>query len=77
MCPALDDIESQLADQPDISVPAIVLLGADDGVDPPATVDDDAQHFTGPYERRIISGAGHNLPQEKPLAFVDAVLALP
>ena len=74
--PAFDDIESQLADQPDISVPGIVLLGADDGVDPPATIDEDAKHFTGPYERRVVPGAGHNLPQEKPDDFVDAVLAL-
>ncbi len=74
--PALDEIESKLAGQPNITVPSIVLLGGDDGVDPPMTVDDDAPHFTGRYERRIVSGAGHNLPQEMPGAFVDAVVAL-
>jgi pimeloyl-ACP methyl ester carboxylesterase len=75
--PTLDEIESKLAGQPNITVPSIVLLGGDDGVDPPKTFDDDAPHFTGRYERRIVSGAGHNLPQEMPGAFVDAVLALP
>ena len=74
--PAFDEIESKLASQPNITVPSIVLLGGDDGVDPPMTVDDDAPHFTGRYERRIVSGAGHNLPQEMPGAFVDAVVAL-
>ncbi len=74
--PALDEIESKLAGQPNITVPSIVLLGGDDGVDTPMTFDDDAPHFTGRYERRIVSGAGHNLPQEMPGAFVDAVVAL-
>ena len=74
--PTLDEIESKLVDQPNITVPSIVLLGGDDGVDPPITFDDDAPHFTGRYERRIVSGAGHNLPQEMPGAFVDAVVAL-
>ena len=73
---ALDEIESKLVDQPNIIVPSIVLLGGDDGVDPPMTFDDDARHFTGRYERHIVSGAGHNLPQEMPGAFVDAVVAL-
>ena len=74
--PTLDEIESKLVDQPNITVPSIVLLGGDDGVDPPMTFDDDAPHFTGRYERQIVSGAGHNLPQEMPGAFVDAVVAL-
>lgn len=74
--PTLDEIESKLVDQPNITVPSIVLLGGDDGVDPPMTIDDDAPHFTGRYERQIVSGAGHNLPQEMPGAFVDAVVAL-
>ena len=74
--PAYDKIEEELADQPDITVPSIILLGQDDGVDPPLAKDKDAPHFTGDYERQIISAAGHNLPQENPDAFVNAVLAL-
>ena len=74
--PSLDAIEARLAAQPQISVPSIVLQGADDGVDPPEDVDNDAPHFTGAYERRIFPGAGHNLPQEAPAAYAEAVLAV-
>jgi len=69
-------IEARLAEQPKIPVPAIVLQGADDGVDPPAAACSDESHFTAAYERRIVPGAGHNLPQEAPAAFAGAVLDL-
>jgi pimeloyl-ACP methyl ester carboxylesterase len=72
--PGFAEIEARLAAQPDINVPTIVLQGADDGVDPPASADYDAPHFKSAYERRIIAGAGHNLPQEAPEAFVAAIL---
>ena len=49
---------------------------ADDGVAPPQAEDRAARHFTGPYRRAIVPGAGHNVPQEAPDAFADAVLAL-
>lgn len=74
--PAYDAIERRLAAQPTIAVPSIVLQGADDGVDPPHATDLDAPHFTGPYEHRVIRGAGHNLPQEAPEAYAKAVLAV-
>jgi pimeloyl-ACP methyl ester carboxylesterase len=74
--PALAGIEARLAAQPRIAVPSIVLQGGDDGVDPPEAHDEDAPHFTGRYERRIIPGAGHNLPQEAPAAFAEAIRAL-
>ena len=74
--PAVQAIEDLLARQPDIAVPSIVLEGADDGVDPPETVDTDAAHFKGPYERRTVPRAGHNLPQEAPEAYAEAVLAV-
>lgn len=74
--PAYDAIESRLAAQPMITVPSIVLQGADDGVDPPHATDLDAPHFTGPYENRVIRGAGHNLPQETPGAYAEAILAV-
>ncbi len=73
--PMLDAIEKQLEAQPDIVVPSIVLQGADDGVDPPLEPDTDAVHFTK-YEKRTVAGVGHNIPQEAPEAFADAVLAL-
>ncbi len=74
--PAYDDIEARLAAQPAISVPCITLQGRDDGVDPPAADDPDQRHFTGRYQRWIIDGAGHNLPQEAPDAFAAAVVEL-
>ena len=74
--PALDAIEARLAAQPAIAVPTIVLSGLDDGVEPQGAEDRGARHFTSRYERRLVAGAGHNLPQEKPEAFADAVLAL-
>jgi pimeloyl-ACP methyl ester carboxylesterase len=74
--PALDVIEAQLAAQPVIQVPCIALQGEDDGVDPPTAEDIDRLHFKGRYERKIIAGAGHNLPQEKPEAFASAILSL-
>jgi pimeloyl-ACP methyl ester carboxylesterase len=74
--PGVAAIEDRLARQPDIMVPTIVLQGGDDGVDPPATIDLDERHFKARYERRIIPGAGHNLPQEAPHAFASAILDL-
>jgi pimeloyl-ACP methyl ester carboxylesterase len=74
--PAFEAIERRLAAQPDILVPCVVLQGKDDGVDPPVAEDFDRQHFKGWYERRIIDGTGHNLPQEAPDAFAAAIVAL-
>ncbi|MDZ5453643.1 alpha/beta hydrolase [Labrys sp. ZIDIC5] len=74
--PALAAIETRLAAQPAIDVPAVVLQGDADGVDPPRREDRDAPHFTARYERRILPGIGHNLPQEAPEAFAEAVASL-
>jgi pimeloyl-ACP methyl ester carboxylesterase len=76
--PAYEEIEQALARQPRIAAPTIALWGADDGVDPPpdAATDADAARFTGRYERRILTGIGHNIPQEAPDATIAALLAL-
>ena len=74
--PTLEWMEEQLAAQPAISVPSISLRGADDGVGPPSEHDEDAGHFTGHYERRVLAGVGHNIPQEAPEATVKALLDL-
>ena len=71
-----DSIETKLAAQPDIKVPTVVMLGADDGVDPPSAEDHDQSHFTGDYRRVVTDGVGHNYPQEAPGAFAEAVLSL-
>ena len=69
-----DELERRLAAAPKITVPTITLEGDANGAPhPPAEAY--AQRFTGKYEYRLISGGiGHNLPQEAPKAFADAVL---
>jgi len=74
--PAYADIERRLAAQPAISVPAITFDGIDDGVRPPADASAHARRFSGPRSHRLVPGAGHNLPQEAPRIFADAVLEL-
>jgi pimeloyl-ACP methyl ester carboxylesterase len=71
--PAFDPLEARLAEQPPISVPSVVLDPADDGVIAGAS---DVSRFTRLRAHQRIAGAGHNLPQENPRAFADAVLSL-
>jgi pimeloyl-ACP methyl ester carboxylesterase len=69
-----DDLERMLAEGPAITVPTITLEGDANGaphLDPSVY----ASKFSGKYEHRTITGGvGHNLPQEAPQAFADAVL---
>lgn len=74
--PALDTIETALAGRPRIRVPTISLCGGDDGVAPPPANDPDAPYFTGRYERRVLPGIGHNIPQEAPAATLAALKEL-
>lgn len=74
--PAVEETERRLAAQPRIGVPAIALDGDADGV---MQGDGSARHakfFTGRYERRVLPDVGHNVPQEAPRAFAQAVLTL-
>ncbi|CAD6518761.1 2-succinyl-6-hydroxy-2, 4-cyclohexadiene-1-carboxylate synthase [Paraburkholderia hiiakae] len=72
--PRFDEIERRLAAMPPITVPTITLEGDADGVHPPAGREASSKRFTGRHENRIVPNAGHNLPQEAPAAFADAVL---
>lgn len=74
--PALETIEGRLAAQPHIRVPTIVLHGDGDGVTPPQGSVGHARFFTGPFERRVVPLAGHNIPQEVPGPVAEAVLTL-
>ena len=69
-----DDLEKRLAAVPVIAVPAITMEGDSNG----AIHSDSAAYrnkFSGKYEYRLISGGvGHNLPQEAPQAFAQAVV---
>jgi pimeloyl-ACP methyl ester carboxylesterase len=72
--PKYDDLEKRLAQSPVIAVPAITLEGDANGA-PHAEPSAYAQKFSGKYEHRTITGGiGHNLPQEAPQAFADAVV---
>lgn len=74
--PAYADIERRLAAQPPITVPTLTFDGADDGVRPPADAMTQAHRFTGPRTHEIVPGVGHDMPQEAPAVFADAVLTL-
>jgi pimeloyl-ACP methyl ester carboxylesterase len=74
--PAYADIEKRLVMQPPITVPTITFDGADDGVRSPAPASAHASRFTGARDHRIVEGAGHNFPQERPDVVAQAVLQL-
>ena len=69
-----DELEKRLAKGPVITVPTITLEGDSNGAfHPPASAF--AGKFSGKYEHRVITGGiGHNLPQEAPRAFAQAIL---
>jgi pimeloyl-ACP methyl ester carboxylesterase len=69
-----DDAEARLAKGPVITVPAITLEGDANGAPHPQP-SAYAAKFSGKYANKIISGGiGHNLPQEAPQAFADAIM---
>jgi len=70
--PAVAHIETRLTAQPDISVPSVTIDGEVDGVDTGTA--HHAEKFTGPHRHRVFPDTGHNLPQERPEAWTEAVL---
>jgi pimeloyl-ACP methyl ester carboxylesterase len=74
--PTVEETERRLADRPAISVPTVALYGGDNGVAPAPPTERNRHLFTGSFERIVIPGVGHNVPQEAPRPFADAVLAL-
>jgi pimeloyl-ACP methyl ester carboxylesterase len=72
--PKYDDLEKRLAMGPTISVPTITMEGDANGAPHPEP-SAYAKKFTGKYAHRNVGGGvGHNLPQEAPKAFADAVI---
>jgi pimeloyl-ACP methyl ester carboxylesterase len=72
--PKLDEFEKKLATSPVITVPTITMEGDANGAPhpPPSAY---ANKFSGKYEHRNVTGGiGHNLPQEAPQAFAEAVV---
>jgi len=72
--PKYDELEQRLAEAPTITVPTMTLEGDANGA-PHPDASAYARKFSGKYEHRIITGGvGHNLPQEAPEAFAQAIV---
>ncbi|MFF5288765.1 alpha/beta fold hydrolase [Paractinoplanes globisporus] len=71
--PAYSAAEAELAKAPPIRVPAVTLDGTADGNFPATDGTGYAAHFTGRHRHHQVTDAGHNLPQEAPGAFADAI----
>jgi pimeloyl-ACP methyl ester carboxylesterase len=72
--PRYDRYEKLLATQPSIGVPTITLDAALDPFTAPGDGSSYRGHFTGAYEHRTIADIGHNVPQEAPSVFAQAVI---
>lgn len=70
--PAVAHIETRLVAQPPITVPVVTIDGDADGVG--GNTGGHKRKFTGRYEHRIFKDAGHNMPQERPEDWAQAVL---
>jgi pimeloyl-ACP methyl ester carboxylesterase len=69
-------IQEKLAQKPPITVPTVILAGADDGVSSKRDNAAAMTGFSGAVRRQVIKGVGHNVPQEAPAEFADAVTSL-
>jgi pimeloyl-ACP methyl ester carboxylesterase len=69
-----DEYEQKLFAQPDITVPTVTIGSDFDGANADGAAY--AKKFTGKYSHRVLKGIGHNVPQEAPRAFADAVVAV-
>ncbi|MDB5368130.1 MAG: alpha/beta hydrolase [Rhodospirillales bacterium] len=69
-----DDLERKLQEAPVIAVPTITIGSDFDGA--AADGKSYAKKFSGKYSHRVLPGIGHNVPQEAPQAFADAVIAV-
>ena len=71
------EVERKLAVGPPITVPSIVLRGGDSGLGAPSEdPSEDERNFTNLVARRIVAGAGHDLPVQRPDAVSEALLEL-
>ena len=70
--PALLPMEQTLAQKTKIVIPAVTIDGKADPLKPGGT-SEHAKQFSGRHEH-IVTKAGHNVPQEAPQVFADAVL---
>ncbi len=71
---AVAALEKSLHCEPKITVPCITIDGEVDGVGPSTA--HHSSYFTGQHQHRVFNNVGHNLPQEAPEEWVDAILAV-
>lgn len=74
--PRVADIEAALGERPPITVPTVSIDGRGDGVIPATGSSSHERFFTGPYRYLALPKIGHNVPQEAPGAFADAINSL-
>jgi pimeloyl-ACP methyl ester carboxylesterase len=72
----LDAIERRLGERPPITVPTVILHGADDTVGARRRAESELPQFPAGTERRVVPGVGHFMPREEPRAVVDALRKL-
>lgn len=72
--PAYAELAATLDKQPLISVPSVTLDPEFSTTFPPTNGSATAKYFTGTRVHHIVPGAGENIPQQSPNAFVDAIL---
>jgi pimeloyl-ACP methyl ester carboxylesterase len=67
-----EPLEAKLSEAPVIGVPTLTIGSDFDGA--AASGDGYRKQFSGPYAHRILPGIGHNVPQEAPAAFAQAIV---
>ena len=73
--PRFLEMEQRLAQRPKVNVPTITMYGADDGIARPAAENpNERTQLPKLVARRVVAGAGHFLPREKPEAVSSAIL---
>jgi pimeloyl-ACP methyl ester carboxylesterase len=72
--PQYDDLDRKLATSPPIGVPTITIGSDFDGPNKNGAAY--RKMFTGAYAHRVFDGIGHNVPQEAPQQFADAIVAV-
>ncbi|MBV8170697.1 MAG: alpha/beta hydrolase [Candidatus Eremiobacteraeota bacterium] len=72
--PKYDNLENKLYAGPPVTQPTITIASDFDGANAPGTAY--RSKFTGKYAHQILNGIGHDVPQEAPQAYADAILAV-
>jgi pimeloyl-ACP methyl ester carboxylesterase len=72
--PRYDILQQRMSAIDTIGVPTLVIMGAADDCDPPATTENMEHCFTGDYQRLVLDGVGHFPPREAPVTVAAALV---